>query len=112
MARYVEDLHLLLPLLWGPDSIDSHIVPVPYPAALSSDADNLRCLVTFDNGITTPTEETLSAIDQASTVLRKKGIHTTEGRLPLADQIWTIMEGYGKIATDASVFLHVGERCT
>ena len=105
MARYVEDLHLLLPLLWGPDSIDSHIVPVPYPAALSSDANNLRCLVTFDNGIATPTEETLSAIDQASTVLRKKGIHTTEGRLPLADQVWTIMEGYGKIATDASIFL-------
>ena len=63
MARRVEDLALLLPLIAGPDGEDPHVAPVPLgdPAAVA--VDGLRVVMFTDNGIMTPTLETIAAVD-------------------------------------------------
>lgn len=50
MARTVADLGLILPVIWGPDSIDTSIAPVPFPNPDEVAPGELRCAVMVDNG--------------------------------------------------------------
>jgi amidase len=62
MARHVEDLIALMPILLGPDSRDRTIVPMPY----RSGADRLRIAYFTDNGIMTPDAETQAVVRRAA----------------------------------------------
>ena len=69
LARTVEDLTLLLGVIAGPDGVDPAIVPMPVPDPASVDLAGLRVSFHTDNGIRTPTPETIEAVQRAASSL-------------------------------------------
>jgi amidase len=82
MARYVEDLALLLPILWGPDGFDSRIVDVPLRDWKAVEMGGLRCAVMVDNGVVSPDEETAAVVNNAAALLVEAGVGVTEDQIP------------------------------
>jgi amidase len=80
MARYVEDLRLILPLIAGVDGIDPAIVPMPLAEPQDVDLQRLRVAVHTDNGIKTPTPEIMAAVRTAAQALAEAGLTVTEDR--------------------------------
>ncbi|MBI4640333.1 MAG: amidase, partial [Candidatus Tectomicrobia bacterium] len=83
MARYVEDLILILPLIAGVDWYDPAIVPVPLGNPSAVDLKSLRVAVHTDNGIRTPTQETITAVNAAAAALSEVAL-SVEEELPAA----------------------------
>ena len=81
MARRVEDLELLLPIIAGPDGEDPHVVPVALGDPSRVAVERLRVVTFTDNGIRTPTPATGVAVEAAVRALAKAGA-TIEERLP------------------------------
>lgn len=80
MARAVDDLKLLLPLIAGPDWIDPAIVPMPLGNPDAVQLKSLRVAFHTDNGVLTPTHETASVIRKAATILADEGMLVEEAR--------------------------------
>jgi amidase len=78
MARRVEDLALVLPILVGPDGRDPAIVPVSLAAPESVDVAALRIAVHFGNGVVEPTPETRDAVRRAADALSDAGAKVEE----------------------------------
>ncbi len=70
MARYVEDLALLLPVLAGPDGIDPFVGPAPLAPPATSP---LRVAVYEDDGVAHPNAETRAAVRTAARALADAG---------------------------------------
>ena len=90
MARRVDDLALLLPLIAGPDGVDPHIVPAPLGDPAHVDVGRLRVVAYDDNGIVTPTPETMTAVRRAAEAIAATGA-TVEWRVPptaAASEAW------------------------
>ena len=83
MARYVEDLALILPIISGPDWNDPAIVPVPIGDPADVDIGGLRVCFYTDNGLRTPTAEIVAAVRAAAAALSDTGA-TVEEDLPSA----------------------------
>jgi amidase len=66
MARFVEDLHLILPIICGPDWQDPAIVPMPLGDPVAVELTRLRVAVHTDNGIMTPTAAIQAVVRQAA----------------------------------------------
>ncbi len=81
MARRVDDLELLLPILAGPDGEDPHIAPVPLGDPSHVDVKELRVVVFTDNGLRTPTPGTIVAVEAAARAIEAAGARVEE-RLP------------------------------
>ena len=81
MARRVEDLVLLLPIIAGPDGEDPHVPPVPLRDPTDVVVGGLRVAMFTDNGIRTPTPETIAATEAAGRALEAAGA-TVEMRVP------------------------------
>ncbi|MEM7133879.1 MAG: amidase [Chloroflexota bacterium] len=82
LARYVEDLVLLLPLIAGPDGRDPSIAPVPLNNPNNVTLKELRGTFHTDNGIQTPTPENTEAVQSSVKALTKVGITFEEKRPP------------------------------
>lgn len=78
MARFVEDLSLILPIISGPDWKDPYIVPMPLGDPADVEIAGLRVCVYTDNGIQTPTAETIAAVNAAAKALSDAGLAVTE----------------------------------
>jgi amidase len=78
MARYVEDLALILPIISGPDWNDPFIPPVPLGDPADVALDGLKVCFYTDNGIRTPTDETVAAVRAAADALADAGCAVTE----------------------------------
>ena len=78
MARFVEDLSLILPIISGPDWMDPYIVPMPLGDPADVDIRGLRVCVYTDNGVKTPTPETVAAVNAAAKALSDAGLAVTE----------------------------------
>jgi amidase len=63
LARYVDDLILLLPLIAGPDGIDPGIVPLSWQDPTQVDLRSLRISFHTDNGVATASEETRRTLE-------------------------------------------------
>jgi amidase len=81
IARRVEDLELVLPIIFGPDGEDPHIAPVALGRPGDVDLASLRIVTFTDNAIRTPTPETVTAVQSAARSLADTGA-TVEERLP------------------------------
>ena len=81
MARRVEDLALLLPIIAGPDGVDPHIVLVALGDPASVRMGGLRVALFTDNGVRTPTPETIAAVEAAGVALAAAGA-VVERRMP------------------------------
>ena len=78
MARYVEDLALILPIISGPDWSDPFIVPAPLGDPADVNIGGLRVCFYTDNGIGTPTPETIAAVRAAVGALADTGCSIAE----------------------------------
>ena len=86
MARHVEDLRTMLPLLLGSDGQDHTVVDIPLqwgrsPTCLSEHEPPLRIAFFTNNGIADVTSETAAIIHQAANALASAGA-TVEERVP------------------------------
>ena len=80
MARFVEDLALILPVISGVDWRDPHVVPMPLDAPGAVDLKSLRAAFFTDNGVKPPSEDTANAIRAAAKALEDEGVAVEEAR--------------------------------
>ncbi len=73
MARRVDDLALVLPLIAGPDGEDPQVPPVPMPDLSRADVAGLQVVAFTDNGLRTPTPATVLAVEAAIDALADGG---------------------------------------
>jgi amidase len=78
MARTIDDLMLVLPLLCGVDGIDAGCVPMPYYDPQQVEIDKLRIAFYVDNGIMAADDDTAQAVQSAAKTLEKAGAIITE----------------------------------
>jgi len=72
MARFVEDLDLVLPVLAGPDHSDPDVLPVRLNDKKPINLESLRIAFYADNGIAKPDEATLQTIRRAVEILQSE----------------------------------------
>lgn len=80
LARRVEDIWLMLPLLCGPDWRDPSVVPVPLGDPSAVELQGLRVAFHTDNGIVAPTPEIAEAVRAAARALADAGARVEEAR--------------------------------
>ena len=90
LARFVEDLALVLPIVSGVDWHDAAIVPIPLRDPRTVEIRNLRVAFHTDNGIVRPTPETAQAVQKAAQALSVAGARVDEIRPPGIDQTYDI----------------------
>jgi amidase len=80
LARYVEDLALVLPVISGVDGQDAAIVPMPLGDPRGVDLPRLRVAFHADNGIVTPSAEIRACVQRAADALAAAGVSIEEAR--------------------------------
>lgn len=103
LARRVEDLKLLLSIIWGADSVDTRISSVPFPDPDSIKLNGLKCAVMTDNGIMTADKETIAAVEMAGKFLADAGLAVQEDRLSGVADTTTIDGGFWAVGAYASI---------
>ncbi|MHB8587916.1 MAG: amidase [Candidatus Dormibacteraceae bacterium] len=93
MARFVSDLALTLPLLVGPDGVDSAVVPVPL-AKRTPKLRGLKVAWYADDGIAKPTPAIATAVRASAHALAEAGCEVTEARPPALHEAHQITLGY------------------
>jgi amidase len=91
MARRVEDLALMLPLIVGMDWRDPTVVPMPLGSPAEVDLKTLRIAFHTDNGIATPTPETIEIVRSAAHSLAEAGISVEEARPAGIEETYELM---------------------
>jgi amidase len=88
LARRVDDLALILPLIAGPDGEDPHVAPVPLADPAHVEVDRLRVVAFTDNGVMPPTPETAATVEAAGAAVAATGA-AVEWRVPPGlDEAW------------------------
>jgi amidase len=82
MARRVEDLALLLPLLAGPDNSDAAMAPVPLGDPAKVEVKKLRVAYYTSDGTTDPTPEIQALVKQCVGYFKDLGCRVTEDKPP------------------------------
>lgn len=91
MARHVEDLILTLPIIAGPDGHDPALVPAPLGDPQEVSLRELRVAFYTDNGITSPSPDTVETVRTAASLLANHGVFVTEARpnsVNEAERLW------------------------
>jgi amidase len=87
LARRVEDLKLLMPVLVGPDDWDAAMAPVPLGDPAAVDLKSLRVAFYTTNGTVDPTPELQATVTQTVGLFRKLGAKVTEDRPPKMSEL-------------------------
>ena len=103
MARTVDDLELILSLIWGPDGLDTRIQPIPLAASDAVDLAGLRCAVMVDNGVATPDEDTMAAVEAAEAILGRAGLAMQRDRLDGVEETTALGGGFWPVGAHAGV---------
>lgn len=93
MARFVADLSLVLPVLAGPDGLDSGVVPVPLPKRTPK-LPGLKVAWYSDDGMARPTHAVTATVRAAAKALAAAGCDVTEERPPSLNEAWQVTLGY------------------
>jgi amidase len=93
MARRVEDLELLLPIITGPDGEDPHVAPAPLGDPSAVAIEGLRVVTFTDNGIRTPTTETIAAVEAGARALAFAGAQIRQEVPPHLEEAWETWDG-------------------
>jgi amidase len=78
LARRVEDLILILPLISGPDFRDAAIVPVPWADPAKVEVSKLRVAFYPENGVAETSTETRETVRRAARHLEEAGCRVRE----------------------------------
>jgi amidase len=90
MARYVEDLSLMLPIIAGPDWQDPAVVPVPLGDPAGAGLTRLRVAMHTDNGILSPTAAIQDTVRRAAQALTEAGTIVEEACPPALERSHTL----------------------
>jgi len=93
LARFVEDLTLVLPLISGVDGQDPAIVPMPLGDPRAFNLKNLRVAFHTDNGIETPCKEIVETVKKAAATLAQAGVQVDEAHPAAIEQTYEIYFG-------------------
>lgn len=93
LARYVEDLALVLPVISGVDGHDAAVAPVPLGDPQRVDVRALRVAFHTGNGIVTPSLEVVSAVKNAAGLLAKAGVTVEEARPAAIERTYEVYFG-------------------
>ena len=96
MARYVEDLELALPIICGTDGRDPTVVDMPLGDPQTVDLKRLRVAFYVDDGIASPTSETVTTVRRTALALADDGIAVEEARpagIEQAYELWFDLVG-------------------
>jgi amidase len=91
MARRVEDLALMLPIICGVDWRDPTVIPMPLGNPASVDLKTLRVAFHTDNGIATPTPETIEIVKSAALALAEAGVVVDDARPQGIEETYELM---------------------
>jgi amidase len=94
MARFVEDLALVFPIIAGVDWRDSEVVPMPLGAMEEVQLPSLRVAFYTENFISPPTQETVEVTQRAARVLGAAGLVVEETLPPRLDEALAITLSY------------------
>jgi amidase len=89
LARRVEDLALLLPILAGPDGWDAMMAPVPLRDPTKVDLKSLRVAYYTTNGLADPSPEIQEMVKACAGYFTKLGSRVKEDRPP---KMWELSE--------------------
>ncbi|KTC99392.1 amidase [Legionella erythra] len=91
MARYVEDLILLLDIISGPDGRDPHAVPVSIKGTKLVNLQDLRVAYFYNNPTgTSPTNETVQAVHQVVELLKPHVSKLEEVYPPVLNEVYRL----------------------
>jgi len=93
LARYVEDLVLVLPIVAGVDWRDAAVTPMPLGDPKAVNFKSLRVAFHTDNGIVSPMCETVEAVRKAAEAMTDTVAVVEEVRPPQIDQTHEIYLG-------------------
>jgi amidase len=82
IARFVEDLELVLPIIAGVDWRDPSVAPMPLADPRAVDLGGLRSAFYTHNDVVSPTSETVDVVRTAASALSDAGCIVTEDRPP------------------------------
>ncbi len=93
MARRVEDLWTMMPILLGADSQDRTVVPMPFAKPEANLLGTLRVAHFTDNGILAADNDTAATVGKAAGML-SNAVHSVEERRPrLIEQSYDLEMG-------------------
>ncbi len=78
IARYVEDLSLILSIITGEDGVDPFIVPMPLNNYKDVNLDGMKAAIINNNKIVAPDEETIKVLNKTAKVLSEAGVNINE----------------------------------
>jgi amidase len=90
ISRHVEDLALALSIIAGPDYRDSSIVGMPLLDPKSVTIAGLKVAYFDDDGVASPTKETVAAVRDAAKAFADAGVKTEEKKTPDAEKAGTV----------------------
>src|SRR6185436_4165424 len=93
IARSVEDLALVLPIIAGPDGRDADIAPAPIADGRQLDLSRLRIAMFTDNGIAPTAREIVAAVGAAGAALARAGAVVADARPPGIEQTFELFLG-------------------
>jgi amidase len=93
IARCVEDLALILPIIAGVDWHDPAIVPMKLGDPEQVDVKTLRVAMHTDNGLVPPTREIVETVQAAAAALADAGLAVTEARPAGIEQTFDLFLG-------------------
>jgi amidase len=110
MARFVEDLVLVLPLIAGPDGRDASIAAAPLGDPARVELRELRVAFHVNNGVAEPTAEIRDAVRRAAAALERAGAQVREQLPPGAREGFAL---FARLMThDGGAWLRrILERC-
>ncbi len=94
MARYVEDLALVLPIISGPDWRDASVIPMPLADWRAVDVCSLRVAYYTHHAGAEPTHETAMACRRAARVLTGMCATIEEALPPRIEEAYDITREY------------------
>lgn len=90
MARRVEDLWALMPVLLGEDGADRTVVPMPFDGRTGEPLSKLRVAFFTDNGILAADADTAATVREAAQALDGVAQSVEERRPPLVERSYDL----------------------
>ncbi len=92
LARRVEDLALILPIISGPDYIDAAIAPVPLGDPASVSLKSLRVAYYTTDGVQEPTPEIQAVVKKCAGLMDGAAAKVAEARPPMLKEAGEIRD--------------------
>jgi len=108
MARFVEDLILTMPILYGVDWRDAGVIPMTLGDPRDVDIKSLKVSFHTDNGIMAPTPETVEVVKAAAKSLSDAGLAVEEVRPTGIEQTYDLFMGLFAADGGAGVKMMLG----